>query len=663
MLAWHPKEHLETCSKRPVALSLLLSFSVVFLLAEEVSGQTGAKDGQWRYHGADGYSSKYSPLAEINRRNVRNLRIAWRWSSPDNDKSPEVQVVPAVFDATPLMVNGVLYISTSLSQAAAIHARTGKTKWIYDPKSYVAERPRKNALVNRGVAYWTDGRQERIFLGTGDAKLVALDARTGAPCPDFGESGRIDLTKGLRRPADHREYSVTSPPIICRNVVVVGSAISDNPRGKEMPPGDVRGFDVLTGKLLWTFHSIPQGGEFGSDTWHQGAWQYSGNTNVWTLMSADEDLGYVYLPFGAPTNDWYGGLRIGDNLFADSLVCLDARTGKRVWHFQVIHHDLWDYDLASAPNLVDVTVNGRKIKAVAQVTKQGFCFVFDRITGEPVWPVQERAVPQSTVSGERTSLTQPFPTKPPPFERQGVTVEDLIDFTPELRQQAVQILKRYEYGPVFTPPSEKSTINLPGWAGGANWRGAAIDPDTGILYVPSITIPLHVKLEKPDEVSDFRYVRKGFTAVAGPQGLPLFKPPYSRITAIDLNVGELRWAIPLGDGPRNHSLLRPLNLPPLGSRGLGALLLTKTLLFAGEGGAVADHANIVEAATGESVSLFSEPKLRVFDKATGEQIWETSLPAHINGGPMTYRIGTKQYIVVAIGGGSEAAELVALSPP
>jgi quinoprotein glucose dehydrogenase len=649
---------LKTCGHRSVA-----SFLSALLFAGEICGPTGARDGQWRYHGADSYSSKYSSLTEIDRNNVRNLRIAWRWSSPDNDKSQKVHVVPAVFEATPLMVNGVLYVSTSLSQAAAIDGTTGKTKWVYDPKSYVAGQPPNNSLVNRGVAYWTDGRDERILLGTGDASLVALDAKTGKPCLGFGENGKIDLTRGLRRPVNRREYSVTSPPIICRGVAVVGCAISDNPGGKEMPPGDVRGFDVQTGKPLWTFHSIPQADEFGNDTWQEDSWRYSGNTNVWTLMSADEELGYVYLPFGAPTNDWYGGHRPGDNLFGDSLVCLEARTGKRVWHFQAVHHGLWDYDLASAPNLVNITVNGKEIKAVAQLSKQGFCFVFDRITGEPVWPIQERTVPQSRVPGEKTSLTQPFPTKPPPFERQGVTVEDLIDFTPELRQEAIQILEQYEHGPLFTPPSEKSTINLPGWAGGANWRGASFDPDTGILYVPSMTIPLHVKLEKPDEVSDFRYVRKGFTAVAGPQGLPLFKPPYSRITAIDLNTGELRWMIPLGDGPRNHSLLKPLNLPSLGSRGLGALLLTKTLLFAGEGGAVADHANIVEPRAGESVSLFSEPKLRVFDKATGEQIWEMSLPAHINGGPMTYRIGTKQYIVVAIGGRSEPAELVALSLP
>jgi quinoprotein glucose dehydrogenase len=645
-------------------LVLTTSLFATFLLAAVVCAQTGARDGQWRYHGADSGSSKCSSLTEINEQNVRNLRIVWRWSSPDSEITRQTRLVPFVFEATPLMINGVLYVSTSFSLAAAIDGASGKTKWIYDSKSYLSGKPPNNGFVHRGVAYWTDGKDERIFLGTGGANLVALEAKTGKPCLDFGEKGKIDLTKGLRRPVRRQDYSVPSPPIICRDVVVVGCSISDGPMNPEMPPGDVRGFDVRSGKLLWTFHSVPQEGEFGNETWQDRSWKYSGNTNVWTLMSADEELGYVYLPFGAPTNDWYGGHRPGDNLFGDSLVCLEAGTGRRVWHFQAVHHGLWDYDLPAAPNLVNITVNGKEIKAVAQVTKQGFCFVFDRTTGKPVWPIDERPVPQSRIPGEKTSPTQPFPSKPPPFERQGVTIGDLIDFTPELRQQAIAILERYQYGPLFTPPSEKGTINLPGWGGGANWRGAALDPETGILYVPSIMVPVHVKVEKPDsKVSEFRFMRKGPTAVPGPQGLPLIKPPYSRITAIDLNKGELRWMIPLGDGPRNHPLLKPLNLPPLGSRGLGALLLTKTLLFAGEGGAVADHANTVDPRSEVEGVRPSEPKLRILDKATGKQIWEMSLPAHINGGPMTYTIGTKQYIVTAIGGGSERAELVALSLP
>ena len=379
-------------------------------------------------------------------------------------------------------------------------------------------------------------------------------------------------------------------------------------------------------------------------------------------MSADEDLGYVYLPFTTPTNDWYGGHRLGDNLFAESIVCLNVETGERVWHFQTVHHGLWDYDLPAAPILCDITVDGKDIKAVVVLTKQAFCFVFDRVTGEPVWPIEERPVPQTNVAGERTSPTQPFPTKPAPFDRQRVTIDDLIDFTPELRAEAIAILKDFAYGPLFTPPTvagdgpndTKGTIQLPGWGGGADWAGAAFDPDTHLLYVPSITSPIVVALMEPDAGrSNFNYIRGGTRSVPRPQGLPIFKPPYGRITAINLDTGEHVWMTPNGDGPRDHPLLKDLDLPPLGQTGRASPLLTKTLLFIGEG---------TDEMLG-ALPLAGGNKFRAYDKATGEVLWETEFPIGTTGAPMTYMFEGKQYIVVAIGGKSHPPELVALSLP
>jgi quinoprotein glucose dehydrogenase len=437
-------------------------------------------------------------------------------------------------------------------------------------------------------------------------------------------------------------------------VVIVGASINDGPTTKEAPRGDIQAFDVRTGKPLWIFHTVPQAGEFGNDSWENDSWKYTGNTNVWTLMSADDELGFVYLPTGTPTNDWYGGHRLGNNLFAESLVCLEARTGKRVWHFQTVHHGLWDYDLPAAPVLCNIRVNGRNIKAVAQITKTGFTFVFDRVTGKPVWPIEERAVAQSRVPGERSSRTQPFPTKPAPFERQGAVEENLIDFTPELRAEAKKILEQYDHGPIYTPPTERGTINLPGWAGGGNWWGAAFDPETGRFYIPSMTAEIVVKLVKPDPArSNFDYIRGGpafATNVPGPRGLPLFKPPYGRITAINLSTGEHVWMIPHGDGPRekvNEVLGNGKDVGPLGSGG-GGPLLTKTLLFVGQGatgrgGGGGGGANV----------------LRAFDKATGKVIAEIVLPGRPHGTPMTYMAGGKQYIALTLSEG----KLVAFSLP
>ena len=433
---------------------------------------------EWLSYGGDKASSKYSPIDQIGGDNFSRLQVAWTWRSAEEEitkANPDLKTW--VWESTPLMVNGVLYVSTSLSQVAAIDASTGKTRWVYDPETWKNGTPSNNGFVHRGVSYWADGDDQRILFGTGDGYLICLNAETGKPIPTFGRDGRIDLTQGLGRPVDRRLYGVSSPPIICHDVVVMGSKVHDVPLAKEMPPGDVRGFDVRTGQQRWQFRSIPGEGEFGNETWDEGSWKTTGAANVWTLMSADDELGYVYLPFSTPSNDWYGGQRPGDGLFGESLVCLDARTGKRIWHFQIVHHGLWDYDLPAAPNLIDVRVNGTPVKAVAQVTKQGFVYVFDRVTGRPIWPIEERPVPQSTVPGERSSRTQPFPTKPAPFDRQGVSESDVVDFTPELRKQALAVLARYNYGPLYTPPSiEKPTIQMPGWAGGASWAGAACDP-------------------------------------------------------------------------------------------------------------------------------------------------------------------------------------------
>src|SRR5258705_4571040 len=471
--------------------------------AEKVQGTAT----EWLSYSGDKASSKYSPLNQISGNNFNRLRTAWTWRSAEEEVAKANHLKPWAWEASPLMVGGVLYVSTSLSQVAAIDAATGKTRWIYDPETWKNGTPSNNGFVHRGVAYWADGDDRRILFGTGDGYLICLNAQTGKPIPTFGEQGRIDLAQGLGRPVDRHLYGVSSPPVICRDVVVMGSKVNDVPLVAEMPPGDVRGFDVGTGKQQWIFHSVPRVGEFGNDTWKDGSWKTTGAANVWTMMSADEELGYVYLPFSTLADDHFGVHRPGDGLFGDSLVCLDARTGKRVWHFQMAHHGLWDYDLPSAPTLIDIRVDGEPVKAVAQVSKQGFCYVFDRVTGKPIWPIEERPVPQSTVPGEKSSRTQPFPTKPAPFDLPGITENDVIDFTPELRKEAWAVLAKYNYGPLYTPPSlEKPTIQMPGYAGGASWAGAACDPETGIMYITSITNPLVVTLANRPEQSPAPYV-------------------------------------------------------------------------------------------------------------------------------------------------------------
>lgn len=613
----------------------------------------GAADGQWPHYSGDKASTKYSPLDQINADNVAQLSVAWTWQTPDDElKKKQRGLGTFTWEATPLAVGDRLYTSTSLSQVAAINAQTGETIWVYNPEVYKAGRPTNLGFVHRGLEYWRDDGQERVFLAGHDAYLYSIDARTGQLDTSFGDNGRIDLTTAIPNAVRAKNYTVTSPPIVCRDVIVVGASISDIPMMKEAPRGDVQAFDVRTGKPRWIFHAIAQPGEFGHETWEGDSWQYTGNANVWTMMSADEELGYVYLPMSTPTNDWYGGHRLGDGLFAESLVCVDVTTGKRVWHYQTVHHGVWDYDLPGAPVLCDINVDGQPIKAVAQITKTGFTFVFDRVSGKSVWPIEERPVPPSAVPGEKLSPTQPFPTKPAPYETQGSTEDNLIDFTPELKAEALKILNSYDHGPLFTPPTERGTVNLPGWGGGGNWWGAAFDPETGQFYVPSMTAPIVVQLvePKPDR-SNFRYIRGGGSFggwLEGPRGLPLFKPPYGRITAINLHTGEHTWMVPIGDGPRQKvNKLVGRDVGPLGDGG-GGPLLTKTLLFVGQGsgnrGGKAERTGHV---------------LRAYNKSTGEVVAEATLPEAPSGTPMTYMAGGRQYIAVATSKGT----LVSLALP
>lgn len=605
-------------------------------------------------------ATKYAPLGQITADNVSRLTVAWRHPAVDPEitqRHPTLQVLNNL-RSTPIAVNDVLYLSNVFGFAEAIDAATGRTIWVQSPLSHDVEGFRGASA--RGVAYWADGGTGRVLTAR-DRYLFALDARTGQPIPTFGNQGKVDLTAGLGT----TRYGWTAPaPVVVRDVIVIGGqGRGDIPGDEGLPSGDVRGYDVRTGALRWTFHVIPREGEVGIETWKDGSWRTTGKGKVWSTVSADEELGYVYLPLSSAANDYYGGHRPGNNLFSDTLVCLDARTGKRVWHYQLVHHDIWDYDLAAPPTIADFTLDGRRIKAVIQVTKMAMVFAFDRVTGKPIWPIEERPVPGSSVPGERPAETQPFPTKPPPFDRQGLTTEDLIDFTPELRAEALAIVNQYVTGPIYTPPTvrgtepgaKRGTLYLPGWVGGANWTGAAIDPETGVLYVPSVTAPFVIGLVKGVSKERFLYKRapEPTLYLSGPRGLPLTKPPYGRITAIDLTRGEPLWTVPNGDGPRDHPALRDLHLPPLGQPGRAAPLLTRSLLFVGEGDAVG-----LSVPPGGGGRAF-----RAYDKQTGRVVWSMELPAGTTGAPMTYMSGGKQFIVVPIGGQQHPAEFVALALP
>ena len=642
---------------RTPTTSLVLLFCCALLnTCSEPSQNTEPANYDWVNYGNDAGHSKYAPLDQINRDNVRNLDIAWIWESVDNAAVIErPQHVPSGFKATPITRNGLLFVSTPLGHVAALDARTGEEKWVFNSFTWEHGRPANNGFNHRGVTYWEkttpDGTEPRIIMSTANAFLWSLDAKTGEPDPTFGTNGKVDLTLGLGRAVDRSMIAHSAAVTIIRDTVVLGSVVYDDPmfdrkpaRLIDLPPGHVRGFDLNTGEQKWIFHTIPQQGEVGNDTWEDDSWQVTGATNIWTHLSADAELGYVYLPIGTPGNDWYGGQRLGDNLFGTTLVALEAATGERIWHYQIVHHELWDYDPPAAPTLVDLTVDGRDIKALAQVSKQGFIYVLDRVTGEPVWPIEERPVPASSVPGERASPTQPFPTRPAPFEQQGISEATLIDYTPELRAEALQIIGSFDYGMLYTPPSLRGTINLPGWTGGAEWSGAAFDPETSMYYIPSVTSPIVVQLIEQDRaVTEFRYVRDGIRNVDGPQGLPITKPPYGRISAVNLDTGDYVWVRANAEGIRQRLIDMGIADPgPVGVTNIAPLLVTKSLLFQ----AITD----------------GEPVLRAMDKQTGETVYDFYLPAIPQGAPMTYMIDGKQYISVASGGGADAS-LVTVALP
>ncbi len=623
------------CRKTQLPLVCAAAFSLLAATGA-VAQENTAQQQDWRFYGSDAASSKYVPLSQINTDNVAELEVAWVWDTPDNAIFQQDDRASAgEYKSTPIMIDGVLYVSTSLGQVAAVDAATGEQRWVFDTGSWQRGRHPNFNNNHRGVSWWDDGGDGRVLMAANDGLLWSLNARTGQPDPSFGNEGVVDLKQGLGRDTRIGLYGAISPPIVVNDVIVVGSSISDGPLFQDqLPPGHVRGFDASTGEQRWIFHTIPQAGEPGAETWENEAWRTAGATNVWTTMSADPDTGYVYLPTSTPNNDWYGGHRLGDNQHAESLVALDSATGELVWRFQVVRHGLWDYDLPAAPNLVDITVDGRDIKAVAQVTKQGFVFVLDRLTGEPVWPIEDRPVPQTDVPGERTSPTQPFPTRPAPFEPQGISDATLIDFTPALRAQAVDLIAGVDYGPLYTPPSERGVIIFPGYSGGATWTGAAIDPETGMMYIPSFSVPRFVRLRRPEPgESDFAYIRDRNFSIDGPQGLPLIKPPYARITAIDLNTGEHRWMVPHGEGIRQRIIELGIEDPgPVGSFGRHGPLLTRSLLF------------VAQLDGSRSV-------LRSYDKLSGQVLSELDLPLPPMGTPMSYMVDGKQYIVMAVGAG------------
>ena len=624
------------------------------------------EDIEWRHYGGDSFGSKYSPAAQIDAENVHRLDIAWTWTSPDDTLGAEIGQRPGFFKATPLMIDGVLYLSTSFNQVAAVSAETGKTIWVHDPEAYKKGRPANTGWQHRGVAYWENATNDdrRIFMATGTGELIALNAEDGSPVRTFGTNGVVDLQAGIIRNEDERRHiGYNAAPAVIYDTIVLGCTVFDRPTSIEFARCPVRGFNAKTGKLEWSFDTLAQSDDPGSETWADKSWRYSGGANAWATFSADPALGYIYVPTGTPHNDYYGGHRKGDNLYAESLLCIEAATGRLVWHFQAIHHGLWDYDFPAAPTLIDLEVDGKSIHAVAQVSKQGFTYVFDRLTGEPLWPIVEKTVPQSDVPGEQTSPTQPFPTKPPAFVRQGISEDDLIDFTEEIKAMALDAVKDFKMGPMFTPPmvagdgGKQTVIQVPGAAGGANWGGGGVDPESGYLFVQASNLPTPASVARgKEDQADYLVQFSAFPVM--PNGLPIIKPPYGTVTAIDLNRGAIAWQVPHGEGPTNHPAIKHLKLGPLGASShsflsSGGPLVTRTLLFVNQ--AQADLASFSISAT--------ERFLRAFDKSTGAVVWERRMKLAPFGTPMTYVHESRQYVVLAAGGAGEPSQLVAFALP
>lgn len=638
----------------PIRRGTLAGLALTLALHGPAVAQQGAPDGEWPAWGGDLGATRYSALDQIHAGNVEQLEVVWRWKMDNFGPAPERRS-----QTVPLMVEGVLYFTAGMNRdIVAVDAATGQTLWFHRvEEGERSERaPRRNS--GRGVAYWRapDGRG-RVISVTPGFHLIALDAETGRPVEGFGTGGVVDLMADMRTPGGIDPVGLvgnSSPPVVVGNVVVVGPAFLAGFRPESMTnvKGDVSAYDVRTGAKVWTFETIPQEGDLGSDTWLDGSATYTGNTGIWPPFTADEELGLVYLPVEAPTNDVYGGHRLGDNLFSSSLVAVDSETGERVWHYQIVHHDIWDLDMPSAPILADVDVEGRgPTKLVIALTKQGWAFVFDRETGEPIWPIEERAVPPSDVPGEVAAPTQPHPTRPAPFDLQGLSEDDIIDFTPELRAEALAILESYTWGPIFTPPtvisddgSHLGTLLIPGALGAAAWEGGAIDIETGDLFVGSGTTVTAVGLAPDPDASDMAYIQSSRAVTPRVRGLPIVKPPYGRFTAIDLTTGDHRWQIANGATPeavRNHPDLQGLDIPPTGKSTRGGTLVTSTLLFAGEGWG-------------------GDPWLHAIDKRSGEVIHSVALPGTQNGHPITYEVDGQQYIAVSVGGPGMVPEVVGL---
>lgn len=632
---------------------------------------TDTTRGEWPVYGGDPAGHRYAALADISADGFSHLDVAWTWDTGGaawrddwmaRHGVKRVRHAPSLagFQLTPIVVDGVMYGVDAVGVLFALDAATGAPIWTHAGDSLPGPGSGRSYKANRsrGVSYWRDGDDERIVFATFDGHLIEVDAATGVPIPSFGHDGRIDLADDLRNatPELIGDFYVTSPVVVHGDTIVVGGSIFDRPVRLPGLADDLRAYDVRTGALRWTFPLVPTADDPATATWQDESWRVNGSANAWAPKTVDHERGWIYVGTSAPTSDYYGGARPGDNLYADSLLCIDIGTGELIWHFQVTHHGVWDYDLAAPPNLVDIEVDGEPLEAVALATKQGFVFVLDRVTGEPVWPVEERAVPASTLDGEALSPTQPFPTRPPPFERQGLSVDDLVDWTPELRQAALDQVGGLRFGPLYSPPAAERTIFMPGAQGGANWSGAAVDPETGVMYVPSIGMPMVLGLtEPPPGRSDFRYlpglpVPLAFVPPAFPDDwLPAIKPPYSQVTAIDLNSGEILWQTPLGDGFQSHPALVDLDVPPTGSGAFGCALVTPTLVLVTEG-------------TPKLHPAYTSAKLWAFDKRTGEVRGQHALPATPTGCPMAYRVRDDTHIAVATATKPAATVLVLRAP-
>ena len=625
----------------------------------------------WPVYAADDAATHYSPLTDLDRSTIGRAEVRWEWKTGDDAVQAPAGARAGAFENTPLMIDDVLYLSTPFNLVVALDAETGREKWTYDPQAYAdGQPPNGTGFVHRGVAAWRDGGKLRIFMNS-RAKLICLDAATGQPLDTFGTHGVVDLTQGLRWAVDPKRYTNTSPPVVYKDLVILGNGVGDRLTYRQDPPGDVRAFDAHTGRQVWSFHTVPGAGEAGVETWGDDSWKITGHTNVWAPMSLDAARGLLYLPVSTPSNDHFGGRRPGANLYGESIVCLEASTGAVKWYFQIVHHGLWDYDPASAPSLVQMTVAGRPIDGVVQLTKQGLAFVFDRVTGKPVWPIEERAVPQSDVAGEHSWPTQPVPTRPAAFAPQGMTLDDAFDLTPTLKAAAQAELQKYRLGPLYTPPSMQGTFTRPGVIGGANWGGAAFDAATGMLYVKISNSPAVLRIvpgpqsnPRPGETdAEFAGAQGNATFAApgpaagadaaagaaggrggrGGRGLPLVKPPYGEVVAINLSTGAIAWRTPFGDMPslRAQPALAGVTLPPaLGSPGAWGVIVTKSGLVIG--------------------GTSDDSALHVLDAATGAEIWKLQLPRPPSATPMTYRTSRgHQFIVIATGSGANA-ELVAV---